>query len=340
MRCGRYVIAAWFLLAWLGLLESPAGGGRTASAWASDGTLRFEVPSEVRVDRKRVCLLDLFPDLTVPPNIQELLAKTDIGEAPGVGAEKVIQRDQLKAYLVRLLSPHGFEPSNIDLRAADRITIRRESVQVTQEQIEALYRDFITAQAPWDPGDIVVRGVSFSGPTVELPAGSISHEVVANPTERFLGNVVVTIHFSVDGERERSVRASGKVDVLQDVVHAARAIRRNEVIQASDVEMQRVNIAEKPDRYANRMEQVVGKRMLRAVGFHQPIALADMDQPLTLKRGSAVTILYESPGLRLAAKGQAREDGSTGDSIRVLNITTNKTVLCRIIDETTVRALP
>jgi flagella basal body P-ring formation protein FlgA len=44
--------------------------------------------------------------------------------------------------------------------------------------------------------------------------------------------------------------------------------------------------------------------------------------------------------LKLSAKGQAKEDGGTGDTIKVLNITTNKIVLCQIVDETTVRAMP
>jgi flagellar basal body P-ring formation protein FlgA len=340
MNCSRTLIAAVVFITWMGPFGSQSGGRYTHAVWAGVDTLRFEALSEVQVDRNRVSLLDLFRESVFPENVRELLGRTDIGEAPAVGSEKIIHRDQLKAYLNRLLLPQGYDPARIDLQASERLTIRRLSVQVSKEQIEAIYRDFIATHAPWDANDVVVRGVWYSGPALELPAGNTTHEVVANPNERFLGNVAVTIHFIVDGEKERSVRVAGKVDVFQNVVHALRTIRRNEVIQGADVEFQRINIADAPDRFATQMEQVVGKRMLREAGFHQPMALVEMDQPLTLKRGSAVTILYETPGLKLSSKGQAKEDGSVGKTIRVLNVTTNKTVLCLIVDETTVRAMP
>ncbi|MHC1745224.1 MAG: flagellar basal body P-ring formation chaperone FlgA [Syntrophobacteraceae bacterium] len=333
MMRSRILFGVIFFLSWLGYPEGQP-------ARAAVDTLRLEAVPEVHVDHKRVNLLDLFRSADCPENIRLLLGKTDIGEAPAVGSEKVIHGDQLKAYLNRLLSPHGYDSARIELRVGEKIIIRRSSVQVSKEEIEAIYREFIATRAPWDAGDAVVKGVWFSGPALELPAGTVTHEVVAAPNERYLGNVAVTIHFVVDGEKERSVRVSGKVDVLQNVVHAMRAIRRNELIQSSDVEFQRISISDAPDRFATQMDQVVGKRMLREVGFHQPIALVDLDRPLTLKRGSAVSILYEKPGLKLSAKGQAKEEGSAGDTIRVLNVTTNKIILCQIVDETTVRAMP
>lgn len=335
----RMIVTVLCALAWA-LLAGMPGSPVTRGAWADAGGLSLEAAAEVQVEHKRVRLLDLFPQASLPDNVREVLTRTDIGEAPAVGSEKVIQRDQLKAYLSRLLSPQGYDAARIQLSGPESITVRRASVQVTRERIEAIYREFIATRAPWDAADVVVRAVSFSGAAVELPAGELTHEVVANPNERFLGNVAVTIHLFVDGEKERSVRATGKVDVFRNVVHAIRTIRRNEVVQASDVELQKVNIADAPDRFATQMDQVVGKRTLREVGFQQPMALVDLDQPLAMKRGSAVTILYERPGLRLSAKGQAKEEGSAGDTIRVLNVTTNKIVLCQIVDETTVRAMP
>lgn len=328
------------VLAWVLFILSLLGHQAVLPARAGSETLKLEALPEVLVEHKRVNLLDLFRAADCPDNIRQLLGKTDIGEAPAAGSEKIIHGEQLKAYLAKLLSPHGYDAARIDVRVGEKITIRRSSVQVSKEEIEAIYREFIATRAPWDAGDVAVRGVWFSGPSIELPAGNVTHEVVAAPNERFLGNVAVTIHFIVDGEKERSVRVTGKVDVLQNVVHTLRAIRRNELIQSSDVEFQRINISETPDRFATQMDQVVGKRMLREVGFHQPIALVELDRPLTLKRGSAVTIVYEKPGLKLSARGQAKEEGGAGDTIKVLNISTNKIVLCQIVDESTVRAMP
>ena len=133
----------------MGPFGSQLSGRYTHAVWAAVDTLKFEALSEVHIDRNRVCLLDLFRESGFPENVREVLARTDIGEAPAVGSEKVIHRDQLKAYLSRLLSPQG-DSSQIDLQASDRITIRRSSVLVSKEEIEAIYKDFIATRAPWD----------------------------------------------------------------------------------------------------------------------------------------------------------------------------------------------
>jgi flagella basal body P-ring formation protein FlgA len=300
---------------------------------------KLEILSEVKSERKRVSLLDLCNSTNIPETWKSLLAGEDIGEAPGAGSEKVINPEHLRAYIEQFLVSKGYDPSQTEISLPEKIVIKRQSLEVSKEQIESIYTDFILANAPWNPQDVVVRGVYFSG-ALELPLGSMTFEVQANPRERFLGNVALTIQFFIDGEKERSLRVTGKVDLYQNVVHAVRPLKRNDIIADEDIETQRINIADAPDRFSIEPDQVVGKRLLRDVGFRQPIILSFLDKPPSLKRGSAVTILYQQPGLRLTAKGQTREDGSIGSTVRVVNLMTNRTIFCQVVDETTVQAMP
>jgi flagella basal body P-ring formation protein FlgA len=144
----------------------------------------------------------------------------------------------------------------------------------------------------------------------------------------------------VDGRKKRSVRVAGKVQLYQEVVVAARPLSRNDTVGENDIQLQRLQVGENPDRYALSSGQVVGRRLLRDTGLYQPLLLNELDAPLALKKGAAVTILYEQPGLRISARGQAREDGRMGKAIRVLNMQTNRTVLSEIVDGATVRAIP
>jgi flagellar basal body P-ring formation protein FlgA len=300
---------------------------------------RLDILSHVTAAKKRVTLLDLCDQTDMSEEYKALLAKDDIGPAPAAGTEKFIQSEQLKSHIKRYLAARGYDASQVEISVPDRVVIARQSIEIPKEQIESIYRDFILSKTTWNPLDVEVHSIYFSG-KLELPAGAMTYETTANSRERFIGNVGLTINFLIDGERERSVQVTGKVDLLQNVVHAARPLKRGEVISDTDISIERVNIADAPDRFTTQTDQVVGKRLVRDVGVHQPINLADLDEPLAFKRGSAVTIIYSQPGLKLTAKGQARENGTVGNTVRITNVMTNRTIFCRVLDDTTVQAVP
>jgi len=100
-----------------------------------------------------------------------------------------------------------------------------------------------------------------------------------------------------------------------------------------------MNIADHPDRYATRIEDVVGKRLLSNIGFNKPICLRELDAPLAIKRGSGVTILYRYGGLTVTAKGMAKENGSEGARIKVTNVDSKQTVMCKVVDSRTVEVM-
>lgn len=316
-----------------------SGAPWTAACHALNSPARIEVLSRVTAAKKRVTLLDLCDQTDMSEDYKALLAKDDIGPAPAAGTEKFIQSEQLKSHIKHYLTARGYDMSQVEISVPDRIVIARQTIEISKEQIESIYRDFILSKATWDPRDVEVRSVYFSG-KVELPSGVMTYETAANPRERFLGNVSITIHFLIDGERERSVQVTGKVDLFQNVVNAARPLKRGDVISETDIGIERVNIADAPDRFTTQTDQVVGKRLVRDAGLHQAINLADLDEPLAFKKGSTVTIIYSQPGLKLTAKGQAKENGTVGNTVRITNVMTNRIIFCRVLDDTTVQAVP
>jgi flagellar basal body P-ring formation protein FlgA len=56
-----------------------------------------------------------------------------------------------------------------------------------------------------------------------------------------------------------------------------------------------------------------------------------------MRRGSAVTLVYESAGIRVETPGRAVEPGRVGDRIRVENADSGKVIAGQILDERTVR---
>lgn len=300
----------------------------------------LEVRPEVWVASDRVTILNLLSADKLPEDWKRLMGGIDLGEAPANGQEKFIGSAPLKSYLEKLVTTHGQDPSQVRFQLPpDQVVIRRKANSIADQEIEAIFRNHILSNVPWRSEDVEISGITQSG-TAELPPGTVTHVVEAGPRERYVGNVVLTIHFFVDGVKKRSVKVSGKVQVYQEVVVAARPLTRNDTLTDLDVRLQRVLVGENIDRYALSIEQVVGRRLLRDTGLHQPLVVGDLDAPVLIKKGTAVTILYEQPGLKISAAGQAREDGRAGKALRVLNTQTNRTVISEIVDGSTVRARP
>lgn len=52
------------------------------------------------------------------------------------------------------------------------------------------------------------------------------------------------------------------------------------------------------------------------------VARADM----AVRRGQSVTLLYETPGMRISTSARALQDAAVGDVVRLVNVTSNRTI--------------
>ena len=65
--------------------------------------------------------------------------------------------------------------------------------------------------------------------------------------------------------------------------------------------------------------EIEGKIARRTLLAGRPILRNWIDEPVAVANGSAVSLIYEEPGLTIRATGQALEPGRIGDAIRVRN---------------------
>lgn len=308
------------------------------SAWSASGPIKeIRVLKNVAVQQKEVSLAEICDAETLPPEWKSLMGGLNIGDAPPVGSEKYIDPNQLRAYLVKLIESQAMDPAQVRLDIPDKVVVRRDSVRLTQEQIEEIFKKFVSENSPWKQQEMNISRVHFSGLPI-IPTGVMTYEINASPKERYIGNVTLNIEFFVNGEKARTLGVAGRVEVFGNVYLASRPLRQNEMLTPADIEVQKVNITDSADRFATRSDQVENRRVLRNIGMRQPIELKDLDKPLVLKRGDPVMIVYDQPGLQVTAKGQVNNDAGIGDNLAVTNVSSKKTVHCKVLDGQTVRA--
>ena len=86
-----------------------------------------------------------------------------------------------------------------------------------------------------------------------------------------------------------------------------------------------------------RVDDVIGKQSTRAIDANEMLTQNSLDRPTLMKRGSAITLVYETGGLRVETAGFAEESGKIGDLIQVKNPSSGKMLRGEVLDGRYVR---
>lgn len=123
---------------------------------------------------------------------------------------------------------------------------------------------------------------------------------------------------AVIGYGERRAAISGRAGVTVPVVVASRTLRRGAMIEASDVEIRQVSVAQVPASSYLITEDVVGTSARRSLAAGRPIREDDVGLPIIMRKNEAIEIVYETQAMTLVARGRALDEGARGDFIRVV----------------------
>jgi len=109
-----------------------------------------------------------------------------------------------------------------------------------------------------------------------------------------------------------------------EVIVLIRDVARGQRITEDDVDY---SDKAAPGRFVvSDMALAVGMEAKRGLKAGQPLQVSDVKQPALIKKGEPVKLVYASPGLRLVAEGTAQNDAGKGESVRVLNGYSKRTI--------------
>jgi flagellar basal body P-ring formation protein FlgA len=255
-----------------------------------------------------------------------------IGQAPPAGEERQVHG----GYVITRLRQHGFSSQDIEGEVPDKIRVTRASQRIEAREVETAVLRALHRQISWEPQQTTVqelRGIE----AVLLPPGPVEYDVTFPLNSDFLGPTSFTVAFRVTGSVEARQYGTAYIDVTQDVVTTARAIARNEVIEAADVRLTRVNMARVPRRVYTRAEDVIGKRAKRPLQANSLIQTHEVEALSTVQKGDVVLMVVDSPLLKVSTMGEALESGMRGDTIRIRNMMSNREVRAIVVDKKTVK---
>ncbi|MGZ8433079.1 MAG: flagellar basal body P-ring formation chaperone FlgA [Candidatus Binatia bacterium] len=171
---------------------------------------------------------------------------------------------------------------------------------------------------------------------VLLPAGVARLRVVQS-ARGAAGVQSFLIVADVGAKEEARFWVKAEVRVYDQVVVAARPIGRQESLSAKDLRLERREITSRTAQFFTRLDDVVGKQSTRSIQSDDVITANAIERPTLLKRGSPITLVFDSGSLRVETQGVAEEGGRMGDLIQVKNFTSGKMLRGVVLNERNVK---
>lgn len=147
--------------------------------------------------------------------------------------------------------------------------------------------------------------------------GPVELRLSAGSGEDFRGPTPVTLSFRAAGEEIRRGVVTVDVKRTARALVAARGLRSGELVRAEDIQQVSIDARRVPSRPVHSPYDLVGKRTTRFVAAGTPWSDGLVSEPPAVQRGDVVTLRLEHGALRIERRGEAREDGSLGERIRV-----------------------
>jgi flagella basal body P-ring formation protein FlgA len=213
--------------------------------------------------------------------------------------------------------------------------LEAQSAQLTTERARAAIFQFVVENGPWRAQNIEVRVMPF--PPIPLSAGPGVIRILKPSKGVTPGPVNFLLAVDAGGREQARTWVKSEIRVFDEVLVSSSPLARHEAVTAKDVRVERRDVSGLNARPLTRIEEAVGLQTARAIEVNEILTQKSLDRPSLLRRGSPVTLLYETGGLRVEAPGLAVEGGKIGEVIQVKNPASGKLLRGMVVDARTVR---
>ena len=297
----------------------------TAAASQAAAQNTIQLRRSVTVDTSYVTLGDLFTGLNDPA-----LADKTVAYAPQPGRRATLDYRWLVAIAQR--EKLAWRPRT----RRDAILIERASLIIEADDIEIELDAALDQQGIEGPREVQLANRNFQlhlatdmAPVIEVRQISVNRR-----TRRFTAAIVT----GADTDQERGYKVSGTYFPVVEVPVTTRAIARGEVIEEGDVQYQSVRAGRVKAQAIRDLTDVIGKAAQRTLQAETILTRRDVRVPILVKRNAIVTMILATPTLNITTQGRALENGGMGETVRVMNTDSRKTVEARVsgVNEVTV----
>jgi len=189
----------------------------------------------------------------------------------------------------------------------------------------------ITAILTWSPEAVLKEYLMENYPWPEIQVEEVIPEKdlpETRPTRiSTLRGPLGRAEFIFSFENGSSIRVKATVTARDRVVKTIRPLTRHTLLDRSMLYTTLMDVRKIPRGAVRTIKALIGKELKRSVRADMVLRKNMVVNQPVIKKGEQVTILYQSPTLRITAPGIARTSGSIGEGVKVLNLSSKKLVI-------------
>ena len=253
----------------------------------------------------------------------EALADVDFGPSPSASAPRRLEGEAI----LRRLQAAGMDASATRYVIPASVRVERTAQEVSVEEIRTAVLNVASDALP--AGE-TIRDLEVAGP-VRIPAGPYEARVSTTAQGR-PGRRRFEVQLVNEGTVLANVPVTARTEARGPVVVTKQSIPRGVVLTSNDVAVVQRNQHDVPDDALTAPEQAIGMETKVALAAAAPLPRAALAAPVVVKKGDLVTMLIETPVMRLSVAGEALEAGAIGGGIKVMNRASKQTVAGKVIE--------
>jgi flagellar basal body P-ring formation protein FlgA len=236
-----------------------------------------------------------------------------------------------KKDFIRVLLVIIFLGMTVSIGAANPENTRTVSSKEIRESAE----NYLFNALDWDP-ELMDISINYEAKDLKLPKGKLFLDFGKANRTRMVGRIPLTASVKIDGKFIKRIRVNAVVGVYQDVIKTVGSIQRGNVVNVSDVVVERIRSERLVKDIPTTLDKVIGQAATRNLQSGKIVKFRDLKKVPTVKRGSRVMILARKGSMKITAPGTVREDGFKNSIVQVVNLETKKMIYAEVINANTV----
>ena len=173
-------------------------------------------------------------------------------------------------------------------------------------------------------------------PQLTIPPGEISFTVDTEAAIRFAQPTQVAVTVMLDNRKYINLLLSYRIKKFQQVLVAATNINNGETLNFSNVTLERRDTSRAAS-YITDFQEVQDMVVKRSLSTGSILLKNYLGKQELVARGATVTIISNYGNIKVSTNGMSLQGGGVGETVRVRNLSSGKTILATVVDKDTVK---
>ncbi|OGJ85963.1 MAG: flagella basal body P-ring formation protein FlgA [Candidatus Raymondbacteria bacterium RifOxyA12_full_50_37] len=295
--------------------------------WATVAQVVFKENATAK--SREILLCDIADVSSDDAHAKAILDSVRIGTVSIPGCRQRLNAERIRRYFLDGLANQDI---HVVTSGAEVVLVRASAHELTGVSLQESVRTWVLSKIPWKK-DKVHLSFSSIPEKVVLPDNAYELQFKENAQCDWKGAEKLDIIVLSNGAEIKRIPVNIRLQVYGLVCIADRKIARNTVIFSSDLRVEERDLTEIRDNTFANPSLVAGKRATRTIVPGKVINDKMIEEQPVVFKGNKVKILYTVNTASISVDGEAREDGSIGEEIRVRNLVNRKIIKAFVCGE-------